>query len=43
MRLHNLTGIVTTDIAAVTRGRFIATERLATITDTGVGYRLLND
>lgn len=41
-KLQHLTGIVTTDIAAVTRGRFIATERLARIAETGVGWLQAN-
>ena len=37
-----LTGIVTTDIAAVTRGRFIAASRLEETRDTGVGWLQAN-
>jgi glutamine synthetase len=40
--LQNLTGIVTTDLAAVTRGRFVATERLGKIAATGVGWLQAN-
>lgn len=40
--LKDLTGIVTTDIAAVTRGRFVPTESLARISETGVGWLQAN-
>jgi glutamine synthetase len=33
-----LTGIVTTDLSAITRGRFVATKYLDRHTDTGVGW-----
>src|SRR5690606_41953351 len=33
-----LAGIVTTDLAAITRGRFVAQSRLAQIAQTGVGW-----
>lgn len=40
--LPSLTGIVTTDIAAVVRGRFIATSRLESMASTGVGWLQAN-
>ncbi len=40
--LKELTGIVTTDVAAVTRGRFIATDTLPKISETGVGWLQAN-
>lgn len=39
---ENLTGVVTTDIAAVTRGRFIASDRLDKVAATGVGWLQAN-
>ncbi|MDQ0322952.1 glutamine synthetase [Pararhizobium capsulatum DSM 1112] len=41
-RHERLTGIVTTDIAAVTRGRFIASDRLEKTAATGVGWLQAN-
>jgi glutamine synthetase len=37
-----LTGIVTTDISAVTRGRFVATSRLDKLCETGIGWLQAN-
>lgn len=37
-----LTGIVTTDISAVTRGRFVATSRLDKLRETGIGWLQAN-
>jgi len=39
---EHLTGIVTTDITAVTRGRFIASGRLEKTAETGVGWLQAN-
>lgn len=39
---ENLAGVVTTDIAAVTRGRFIASDRLDKVAATGVGWLQAN-
>lgn len=36
--LRPLTGIVTTDLAAITRGRFVPTDRLETVQGTGIGW-----
>jgi glutamine synthetase len=38
----HLTGIVTTDISAVTRGRFVATSRLEKMRETGIGWLQAN-
>jgi glutamine synthetase len=37
-----LTGIVTTDISAVTRGRFVASSRLEKMRETGIGWLQAN-
>lgn len=41
-RYEPLTGIVTTDISAVTRGRFVAESRLETLKETGIGWLQAN-
>lgn len=42
VRFEPLVGVVTTDLSAITRGRFVAADRLEDIAQTGVGWLQAN-